>query len=85
MTVLVTGAFGLVGTATVKQLVADGQRVVATDLDLPGNRKAAEKLTAVQVRRPDRSGGRRRADHRSRPYRNHPPGGHHSAGLLHAT
>ncbi|MBI3217321.1 MAG: NAD(P)-dependent oxidoreductase [Mycobacterium sp.] len=41
MTVLVTGAFGLVGSATVKQLNADGRQVVATDLDLPVNRKAA--------------------------------------------
>ena len=53
MTVLVTGAFGLVGSATVRQLVADGQRVVATDLDLPGNRKAADKLADVQVRYAD--------------------------------
>ena len=44
MTVLVTGAFGLVGSQTVKQLAAGGQRVVASDLDLPGNRKAADKL-----------------------------------------
>jgi nucleoside-diphosphate-sugar epimerase len=44
MTVLVTGAFGLVGTATVKQLTADGRRVVATDLDVEANRKKAAKL-----------------------------------------
>ena len=31
--VLVTGAFGLVGTATVKHLAARGRHVVATDLD----------------------------------------------------
>lgn len=43
-TVLVTGAFGLVGSATVRQLVADGRRVVATDLDIPANRKAAATL-----------------------------------------
>lgn len=49
--VLVTGAFGLVGTATVKHLAAAGRRVVATDLDLPGNRKAAASLPAgVTVR-----------------------------------
>lgn len=42
--VLVTGAFGLVGTSTVKRLAADGRLVVATDLDTPANRKAAEKL-----------------------------------------
>ena len=41
MTVLVTGAFGLVGSATVKQLAADGRRVVATDLDVEANRKKA--------------------------------------------
>lgn len=39
--VLVTGAFGLVGSATVKRLAADGRNVVATDLDVPENRKAA--------------------------------------------
>jgi D-erythronate 2-dehydrogenase len=44
MTVLVTGAFGLVGSATVKQLAAAGQHVVATDLDIEANRKKAEKL-----------------------------------------
>jgi D-erythronate 2-dehydrogenase len=44
MKVLVTGAFGLVGSETVKQLTADGQEVVATDLDIPGNRKAAAKM-----------------------------------------
>jgi nucleoside-diphosphate-sugar epimerase len=40
--VLVTGAFGLVGSSTVKRLAADGRRVVATDLDIPANRKAAD-------------------------------------------
>jgi nucleoside-diphosphate-sugar epimerase len=56
MTVLVTGALGLVGKATVRQLAADGQRVVATDLDVPANRKAAAKITesnAVKVRYAD--------------------------------
>ncbi|KAA8966284.1 NAD(P)-dependent oxidoreductase [Mycobacterium sp.] len=46
-TVLVTGAFGLVGSATVRQLLDDGRRgmaVVATDLDVPANRKAAARL-----------------------------------------
>ncbi|MEU0497765.1 NAD(P)-dependent oxidoreductase [Mycobacterium sp. NPDC006124] len=42
--VLVTGAFGLVGSSTVKRLAADGRRVVATDLDIAANRKAADKL-----------------------------------------
>jgi D-erythronate 2-dehydrogenase len=50
--VLVTGAFGLVGTAVVKELLVDGRRVVATDLDNPQNRKAAAVLTrrGVDVR-----------------------------------
>jgi UDP-glucose 4-epimerase len=43
-TVLVTGGFGLVGSATVKRLAADGRRVVAADLDTPANRKKAEAL-----------------------------------------
>jgi nucleoside-diphosphate-sugar epimerase len=43
-TVLVTGGFGLVGSATVKRLTELGRHVVATDLDTPANRKAAEAL-----------------------------------------
>jgi nucleoside-diphosphate-sugar epimerase len=42
--VLVTGGFGLVGSQTVRRLVADGHRVVVTDLGTPGQRKAAEAL-----------------------------------------
>jgi nucleoside-diphosphate-sugar epimerase len=50
-TVLVTGAFGLVGSATVKRLAADGRRVVATDLDIPAHAKAAGNLpSGVEVR-----------------------------------
>jgi nucleoside-diphosphate-sugar epimerase len=49
--VLVTGAFGLVGTATVGHLARVGRHVVATDLDTPTNRKAATGVPAgVTVR-----------------------------------
>lgn len=49
--VLVTGAFGLVGTATVRHLARVGRRVVATDLDTPDNRSAAAAVPAgVSVR-----------------------------------
>lgn len=53
-TVLVTGAFGLVGSATVRCLAEQGRAVVATDLDIPANRKAAAALPpSVQVRYAD--------------------------------
>jgi nucleoside-diphosphate-sugar epimerase len=42
--ILVTGAFGLVGTAVVRQLVEQGRHVVATDLDGTDNRKKARRL-----------------------------------------
>jgi nucleoside-diphosphate-sugar epimerase len=42
--VLVTGGFGLVGSQTVRKLVADGHRVVATDLGTPAQREAAGRL-----------------------------------------
>lgn len=45
--VLVTGAFGLVGAAVVRHLVDEGRRVVATDLDVPGNRKKAHGLPGL--------------------------------------
>ncbi len=45
-TVLVTGGFGLVGSATVCRLAELGHRVVVADLDTPANRKAAHKLPA---------------------------------------
>ncbi|MGV0794288.1 NAD-dependent epimerase/dehydratase family protein [Mycolicibacterium sp. XJ1819] len=49
--VLVTGGLGLVGSATVRRLAADGRRVVAADLDTAANRKAATELPAgVAVR-----------------------------------
>ncbi|OMC15367.1 NAD(P)-dependent oxidoreductase [Mycobacterium sp. SP-6446] len=44
--VLVTGAFGLVGSAVVAELASQGGRVVATDLDVPANRKRADAFTA---------------------------------------
>lgn len=53
MTVLVTGAFGLVGSATVRQLVAEGRHVVATDLPTPANRKTAARMEGTQVRYAD--------------------------------
>ena len=49
-TVLVTGAFGLVGSETVRQLAVEGLRVVATDLNVPANRKAAEVMPSTEVR-----------------------------------
>src|ERR1700730_5491419 len=49
-TVLVTGAFGLVGSETVRQLMVDGLHVIATDLDVPANRKAADQMPSTQVR-----------------------------------
>src|ERR1700742_1768739 len=49
-TVLVTGAFGLVGSETVRQLMVDGRYVVATDLDVPANRKAADGIPSTEVR-----------------------------------
>ena len=45
--VLVTGACGLVGTAVVDRMLADGWRVTATDLSTPAN------TTAMAKRRPD--------------------------------
>lgn len=48
--VLVTGGFGLVGSATVLRLAELGRRVVIADLDTPANRKAAGTLpTGVTV------------------------------------
>lgn len=45
-TVLVTGAFGLVGAQTVRRLAADGHRVVAADLGTGAHRRAARSLPA---------------------------------------
>ena len=56
-TVLVTGAFGLVGSATIRELAAQGRHAVATDLDTPAYRKAAEALpngVAGPLGRPDK-------------------------------
>jgi nucleoside-diphosphate-sugar epimerase len=50
-TVLVTGGFGLVGSATVRKLAADGRRVVVADLESPANVKKSEALPGgVEVR-----------------------------------
>lgn len=49
--VLVTGGFGLVGSATVRQLAADGRRVVIADLETPANVKKMKTLPdGVEVR-----------------------------------
>jgi nucleoside-diphosphate-sugar epimerase len=49
--VLVTGGFGLVGSATVRQLAADGRPVVIADLETPANVKKAKALPqGVEVR-----------------------------------
>lgn len=42
--VLVTGAFGLVGSEAVAALAAQGQAVVATDLRTPANQRSAQSL-----------------------------------------
>jgi nucleoside-diphosphate-sugar epimerase len=48
--VLVTGAFGLVGSAVVDVLAARGYAVAATDLRTPANLRSAERLpSGVQV------------------------------------
>ena len=44
--ILVTGGFGLVGSATVARLAADGHDVIATDLPTAAHRKAAASLPA---------------------------------------
>lgn len=49
--ILVTGAFGLVGAATVHKLACSGHTVIATDLDTAPNRGALQRLPAnVDVR-----------------------------------
>jgi nucleoside-diphosphate-sugar epimerase len=50
-TVLVTGGFGLVGSATVRKLAADGRRVVIADLETPANVKKSKAVPqGVDVR-----------------------------------
>ena len=46
-TVLVTGAFGLVGSAVVRRLAGQGRAVVATDLELPATRRAARGVAGL--------------------------------------
>lgn len=48
--VLVTGGFGLVGSATVQRLVELGRRVVVADLGTPANRAAEHLPAGVSVR-----------------------------------
>lgn len=52
--VLVAGAFGLVGSATVARLVERGHRVVASDLHTPATSKAAHARIALARRDPYR-------------------------------
>jgi nucleoside-diphosphate-sugar epimerase len=49
-TILVTGAFGLVGSEIIRQLMVDGRHVIATDLGVPANRKAADGIPSTEVR-----------------------------------
>ena len=54
--VLVTGGFGLVGSQTVRRLVADGHQVVATDLGTEEQRKVPfARRRRGAVGGPDRS------------------------------
>lgn len=48
--VLVTGAFGNLGQMVLAELKARGYRVHAMDLDTPGNRKQAERISALYDR-----------------------------------
>ncbi|WP_435747515.1 NAD-dependent epimerase/dehydratase family protein [Nocardioides sp. SYSU DS0663] len=50
MRVLVTGALGLVGRATVAELLDRGAEVVATDLDTPDGRRAAAETAHPRLR-----------------------------------
>jgi nucleoside-diphosphate-sugar epimerase len=49
-TVLVTGGFGLVGSATVRRLTELGRHVVATDLDTPPTAKPPRSCPAAPRR-----------------------------------
>ncbi len=51
MNVLLTGAFGNIGTSTLDELVRQGHRVRCFDLETRANRQAARKLGCPAVRR----------------------------------
>lgn len=61
-TVLVTGGFGLVGSATVARLAELGRTVVVADLETPANQTAAARLPrGVSVRWADLTNGEQTA------------------------
>jgi nucleoside-diphosphate-sugar epimerase len=47
MRVLLTGAFGNLGSLVLERLIAEGHRVTALDLATPGNRKVARRYQAT--------------------------------------
>lgn len=49
MTILVTGAFGLVGSAVLARLREEGHEVVASDVGSPASRRAAEALPGLRT------------------------------------
>lgn len=49
MNVLLTGAFGNIGTSTLEELLQQGHRVRCFDLPTPANRKAAQRARSLAV------------------------------------